>query len=134
VGPGDTRPTATGRRILAALRGEPTPYPDGGINFIPVQDAAIGHLLAAVRGEPWRSYILGHPAGNLDQSGFLAMISEVAGIRLPKPPRRPAGGGQLPAALTVDPSRAIKDLGLPQSDLSTAFSQAVRYFRDRALA
>ncbi len=129
VGPGDARPTATGARIAAALRGEITPYPPGGVNHIPVQDVAVGHLLAALHGVPGERYILGHCKGNLDHATFLHMVAKAAGRPSLVPPRRAQHGGQMPHALTVNPSRAVRELGLPQSDLQEAFAAAVTWFQ-----
>jgi dihydroflavonol-4-reductase len=158
VGPGDARPTATGARILAALAGEVTPYPPGGINHAPVRDIAVGHLLAAERAEQGQTYILGHRDGNLDHAAFLRLVAEAAGMRPPpggdlrlKPPKEPAPSlrsgqalslskgvptgrskfpvGGMPASLTADPSRAIRELGMPQSDLRGAFVEAVAWYR-----
>ena len=42
---------------------------------------------------------------------------------------QPARGGYLPHALTADPTRAICELGLPQSPLDAAFHQAIDWFR-----
>ena len=128
VGAGDARPSATGRRIVAALRGQVTPYPPGGINHAPVADIAAGHLLAAERGEPGRAYILGHRAGNLDHAAFLRLVAEAAGTPALQPSQRAASGG-LPHALTADPARAIRELGMPQGDLRAAFAEAVAWFR-----
>ncbi len=129
VGPGDTRPTATGARIMAALRGEVYPYPPGGVNHVPVQDVAAGHLLAALRGIPGERYILGHVEGNLDQAAFLHLVAQAASrppLVAPKAGRDP---GLLPPALTVNPLRAVRELGMPQSDLQEAFVAAVTWFQ-----
>lgn len=132
VGAGDGRPSATGRRILAALRGEATPYPPGGVNHVPVRDVAAGHMLAARRGVPGRTYILGHRHGNLDHASFLRMVAEVTGtgsVRVSVPART----GHLPVALTADPGRAIRELGMPQSDLRGAFAEAVAWYQHHAV-
>ncbi len=94
VGAGDRRPTASGRRILAALQGTPLPYPPGGINHAPVVDIAAGHLLAAERGAAGETYILGHCQGNLDEAAFLRLVTGPRGARPPgarqhRPPRQP---------------------------------------------
>ena len=130
VGAGDGRPSATGRRIVAALRGEVTAYPAGGVNHAPVIDVAAGHLLAATRGAAGRTYILGHGAGNLDHAAFLRRVAEAAGTRpLRAPQTRGGHAAGLPAALTADPVRAVRELGLPQSDLQAAFAAAVAWYR-----
>jgi dihydroflavonol-4-reductase len=127
IGAGDDRPTATGARLLAALRGDPFSYPAGGINHVPVRDAAMGHLLAARRGVPGRTYILGHRQGNLGVSAFLKLVSDAAGRPLRSEKVSTAASG--PASLVANPSRAITELGLPQSDLAGAFCEAVNHFR-----
>ncbi len=127
VGAGDAKPSATGRRILAALQGEITTYPPGGINHAPARDIADGILAAAERGQPGETYILGHREGNLDHAAFLALVAEAAGM----PPLRPqeaARTGATPAALTANPVRAIVELGMPQSDLRVAFAEAVAWY------
>jgi dihydroflavonol-4-reductase len=134
VGPGDARPSPTGQAILATLRGEAANYPRGGVNHAPVADVAAGHLLAATRGRPGRRYILGHLGGNLTYSAFVDLVAAASGglRRRPSAPK-PAGPG-LPPALTADPSRAITELGLPQSDLAAAFAEAVAWFRAAGMA
>ena len=150
VGPGDAKPSATGQRIIDFLAGRRSPYPEGGINFVAVTDVAQGHVLAARRGAPGQRYILGHAQGNLKETEFLSLLSQVSGQ--PIPPARqarreqrvfsltplwsarpPSRAGHLPAALTANPARAIRELGLPQTPLDVAFSQAVAWFRARGM-
>ena len=50
VGPGDIKPTPTGKIVLDFLRGKMAGYVDTGLNLIAVEDVAEGHLLAAERG------------------------------------------------------------------------------------
>ena len=145
VGMGDWRPTATGGRILAYLRGQMPGYLAGGINFCGVDDIARGHLLAAAHGQIGRRYILGHPAGNLDLTGFLALLQAASG----QPPPRPAQGWRArltgllrpvaspvtvpaaarPAALTCDPARALAELHWTPGPLLEAFQTAVAWYR-----
>ena len=47
VGPGDWKPTPTGRIILDFLQGKMPAYVDTGLNVAAVEDVAAGHLLAA---------------------------------------------------------------------------------------
>src|SRR5262249_38189082 len=49
VGAGDAKPTPTGRMIVDFLNGKMPAYVDTGLNFVAVEDAAAGHLLAADR-------------------------------------------------------------------------------------
>ncbi len=130
VGAGDARPSATGRRILATLAGQVTPYPPAGINHVPVRDVALGHLLAAQHGAAGETYILGHREGNLDQRAFLNLVAEVAGVRPLAPVADQKSQSPLLAGLTTNPARAIRELGMPQSDLRAAFAEAVAWYRD----
>jgi len=59
VGPGDWKPTPTGKIIVDFLNGRMPGYVDTGLNFVPVEDCARGHLLAAERGNIGERYILG---------------------------------------------------------------------------
>ncbi len=127
VGAGDRKPTATGQRIVDFLAGRRPDYPSGGMNLCPVDDIAAGHLLAALRGQPGQRYILGHAAGNLDETAFLGLLAQAS--RQPAPlvvERRPA---RRPLSLTGNPQRAIGALGLPQSSLSQAMAEAVAFYR-----
>lgn len=82
VGPGDIRPTPTGRIIVEAAAGRMPGYVDTGLNLVHVDDVAAGHLLAAERGDIGRNYILG--GDNLDLAEILAEVARAAGR---KPPR-----------------------------------------------
>ena len=59
VGPGDWKPTPTGRIIVDFLNGKMPAYVDTGLNVAPVEDVAAGHLLAAEKGRIGERYILG---------------------------------------------------------------------------
>src|ERR1700680_50644 len=50
VGPGDWKPTPTGKIVVDFLNGRMPGYVDTGLNFVPVEDCARGHLLAAEHG------------------------------------------------------------------------------------
>lgn len=149
LGAGDWRPTASGRRVLAVLRGGVPPYPPGGINWAPVDDVARGLILAAARGVPGRRYILGHAQGNLDRQAFIALITAAAqrqgvplpgfGARLKQAIRHPLAvlnrsgdrSEDGPERLTCNPARAIAELGMPQSSLAAAAEAAVKWYCGR---
>jgi dihydroflavonol-4-reductase len=59
IGPGDIKPTPTGRILLDAAAGRMPAFVDTGLNLVHVDDVAQGHLLALERGEPGERYILG---------------------------------------------------------------------------
>ena len=130
VGTGDRKPTATGQRIVDFLAGRRPDYPAGGLNLCPVDDVAAGHMLAAQIGVAGRRYILGHASGNLQEADFLTLLAEASGLAVPSPVERPAG--RRPLSLTANPSRAIRELGMPQSDLKGAISDAIAYYRAMA--
>ena len=152
LGPGDWRPTASGRRVLDFLQGRIPRYPAGGINWCPVDDVAQGMIQTIELGQPGRRYILGHQAGNLDLGDFLALLSQASGLPIPQPPRpglrtrakallrrgqpRPAisktpPSGAAPDRLTCNPARAVTELNVPQSDLHAAARRQVVWYRER---
>jgi dihydroflavonol-4-reductase len=156
VGARDIKPSSTGLRILDYLHGRVPSFAAGGINFVSVQDVAEGHILAADKGRTGERYLLGNKVGNLLLADFLGLMERVSGIQLSlaspdsgvrRIARRaksalrwrgrtasaqPDGRVQdhRPAALTCDPSKAIRELGLPQTPLTTAFAEAVSWFRE----
>jgi dihydroflavonol-4-reductase len=82
VGPGDVKPTPTGRLIVEAARGQMPAFVDTGLNIVHVDDVAEGHLAAAERGRVGERYILG--GENMTLAEILAEISEVVGRRPPR--------------------------------------------------
>ncbi len=148
LGPGDWRPSASGRRVLDILAGRTLRYPAGGINWCPVADVADGMILAAGKGRPGRHYILGHGDGNLGRDEFACLIRQAAGMpapsetvalaararsllrRLTSSPPAPASTGGAPDRLTCDPSRAVLELGMPQSSLLAAAQDMVAWYRE----
>ena len=59
VGPGDVKPTPTGRMVLEAAKGTFPAYVETGLNVAHVDDIAEGHILALEKGEIGERYILG---------------------------------------------------------------------------
>jgi len=82
IGPGDWNLTPPGRMISRFLRRKIPGYIDCTLNFVDVRDAALGHYLAAEKGEPGRRYILsGH---NLTLNEFFSLLSQVSGVPAPR--------------------------------------------------
>lgn len=81
VGARDRRPTPTGRMVLDVMRGRIPAYLDGGLNAVPVRDAAEAHVLAMERGTPRERYLAG--GRNLTLAELFAMIATGAGRRAP---------------------------------------------------
>lgn len=82
VGPGDVKPTPTGRLIRDAARGKIPAFVNTGMNVVHVDDVAQGHLLAMERGAIGEKYILG--GDNLSLRSLLGLIAELSGRRPPK--------------------------------------------------
>jgi dihydroflavonol-4-reductase len=81
VGPGDVKPTPTGRLILEAAKGRMPGFVDTGLNLVHVGDVAAGQLLAAERGRIGERYILG--GENLSLAEILTLVAETVGRRRP---------------------------------------------------
>jgi dihydroflavonol-4-reductase len=86
IGPGDIRPTPTGRILLDAAAGRMPAFVDTGLNLVHVDDVAHGHLLALERGKPGERYILGGEDFTLER--ILREVAQHVGrrastIRLP---------------------------------------------------
>ena len=159
IGPGDVKPTPTGKIIVDFLAGRMPFYLDTGLNFVDVRDVARGHILAFEKGTPGRRYILGNREGNLSLREFLGVVGEVTGKRPPRfkipygvaymagavstfwadrvsgtEPGVPLNGVKMARhRMFFDPSRAIAELGLPQTPLQETVRDAVAWFRERGL-
>ncbi len=82
IGPGDLKPTPTGRIVLDAAAGRMPAYVDTGLNIVHVDDVAAGHLLAWDRGRSGERYILGGEDWSLRQ-----ILTEIATLVGRRPPR-----------------------------------------------
>lgn len=80
IGPGDIRPTPTGRLVLDALTARMPAYLDTGLNIAHVDDIAHGHLLAFKKGKTGERYILG--GDNLTLFQILKLIDEISGVSI----------------------------------------------------
>ena len=81
-GPGDVKPTPTGRLVVEAASGRMPAYVDTGLNIVHVDDVAAGHLLAFEKGAVGESYILG--GENLTLKRILEMIAQLTGRTAPR--------------------------------------------------
>jgi dihydroflavonol-4-reductase len=158
VGPWDSRPTPTGQIIVDYLKGRMPAYLETGLNLIHVRDVAQGHLLAEGKGRVGEKYILGNQ--NLSLSEIFWMLAEITNIpapkvRLPywpilalsyldefwathvsgKPPRMPVAGVKMAKKfMYFDSSKAIRELGLPQTPVRQALEEAVTWFQEHGYA
>lgn len=157
VGPLDIKPTPTGRIIVDFLNRKMPAYLDTGLNIIAVEDCARGHILAEQKGVIGRKYILGNT--NLTLREIFAVLEEITGlpapgVRLPylpillaayvneglsritgREPLIPLAGVQMAAKfMYFDTSRAVRELGLPQTPVRDALQRAVEWFRRNGYA
>jgi dihydroflavonol-4-reductase len=87
AGPGDRKPTPTGKTLLEYLKYPPSlPFPivDGGINIVDVEDVALGHILAMEKGAVGESYILG--GENLTYQQIFETLADITGLAEPWKP------------------------------------------------
>lgn len=82
IGPGDIKPTPTGRMIVEAASGRMPAFVDTGLNIVHVEDVAAGHVLAFERGVIGERYILGG-----EDMTLAAILAEIARLSGRKPPR-----------------------------------------------
>ena len=152
VGPGDIKPTPTGKMIADFLRGRMPAYVDTGLNLVAVEDVADGHLLAAEKGRVGEKYILGNR--NLTLREIFALLADITGRRPPSvriPHWVALTASACDTALSrmrgVEPSipleavlisrkrmffsarKAVDELGFPQSPVEDALARAVGWFR-----
>jgi dihydroflavonol-4-reductase len=151
IGPWDAKPTPTGDVIVRFLRGAMPAYVDTGLNLIDVRDVAAGHRLAYERGRSGERYILGNENLSLREllnrlamlTGrpaprvrlpiaiplALAAIDELLLGRLGAAPHIAVDGVRMAKEqMFYDSSKAVRELGLPQSPVSRALTDAVAWF------
>lgn len=153
IGPHDVKPTPTGEIIMRFLRNRMPAYVHTGLNLIDVDDVVRGHLLAWQKGRTGERYILGHR--NLTLKEMLEMLATVTGKAAPRfavPHALPLAVafvdemilaryfGKTPQvsfysvrmsqkAMYYDSSKAVRELGLPQSPIEGAIEKAVGWFQ-----
>ncbi|HYC10838.1 MAG TPA: hopanoid-associated sugar epimerase [Steroidobacteraceae bacterium] len=156
IGPGDVKPTPTGRIVVDAAMGRTPAYVDTGLNVVHVDDVAAGHLHAFHHGRIGERYILG--GENMTLREILGHISHMAGR---KPPRirlphaavlplayaseaisRATGRG---ARVTIESVRmarkrmyfssekAVRELGYSWRPPTAAFEEAIVWFREQGI-
>jgi dihydroflavonol-4-reductase len=81
IGPGDAKPTPTGRIIVDFLNRKFPAYVDTGLNLVDVGEVARMHVVALDRGTPGERYILG--GENLTLKQILDRMSAITGLPSP---------------------------------------------------
>jgi dihydroflavonol-4-reductase len=153
VGPGDWKPTPTGRIILDFLKGKMPAYVDTGLNVAAVEDVAAGHLLAAKKGRVGERYILG--ARNMTLKQILDALSAITGrpaprVKLPhavalaagyadelfsrftgREPQIPVDGVKMSRhRMFVASDKAERELGYAPAPVEAALERAVRWYEE----
>jgi dihydroflavonol-4-reductase len=81
IGPGDAKPTPTGRIVVDFLNRKFPAYVDTGLNLVDVSEVARMHVVALDRGTPGERYILG--GENLTLKQILDRMSAITGLPSP---------------------------------------------------
>jgi dihydroflavonol-4-reductase len=81
IGPGDAKPTPTGRIVVDFLNKKFPAYVDTGLNLVDVAEVARMHVVALDRGTPGERYILG--GENLTLKQILDRMSAITGLPSP---------------------------------------------------
>ena len=111
VGPGDRRPTPTGKMVADVAAGRARAYLAGSaLNIVAVEDVARGHLLAFDRGRAGQRYLLG--GENLSMREAFSAICAAVGRPAPRlavPWVAAYGAAWLAARLGRDPELLLLD-------------------------
>ena len=81
IGPGDAKPTPTGRIVVDFLNKKFPAYVDTGLNLVDVTEIARMHRVALERGRPGERYILG--GENLTLKQILDRMAAISGLPSP---------------------------------------------------
>ncbi len=153
IGPYDVKPTPTGQMVLDFLNHRMPAYVNTGMNVVDVQDVARGHILAYEKGRCGERYLLGNR--NMTYQQLLGLLGTVTGMKAPKfrlpvwcalgaacgdelvrgrvfgkTPRVPIAAVRAAGHFRFhDCSKAVRELGLPQSPIEGALSKAAAWFR-----
>jgi dihydroflavonol-4-reductase len=154
VGPRDIKPTPTGQTILDFLNRKMPAYIETGMNVVDVEDVALGHWLAAEKGRIGERYILG--GENVTMKRMLELLAEITGLPAPtvRVPYGPilalsyanaafcrlfprATPRMTPETIRMsshlmyfDSSKAVRELGFPQTPAKDALAKAVAWFEE----
>jgi dihydroflavonol-4-reductase len=158
VGPGDIKPTPTGRIIVDFLNKKFPAYVDTGLNLVDVEEVARTHVDALERGKPGERYILG--GENLTLKQILDKMSAITGLPSPttKVPHAVAMTfaffdetitgrilGKEPRAtveavrmgrkkMFASSAKAVRELGFQQIPVYQALRTAIDWFRAHGYA
>jgi dihydroflavonol-4-reductase len=141
----------SGSILREAKRGHIPVIPQGGVNFVAVQDVVAGHIAAVEKGRAGERYILG--GENLTNRETTLMACEIVGVKPPRftqprwtiplaggvldlgakiiGPRLPLSGEQMRLTaeyIYFDSSRARRELGLPHTPIRQAMQECYDWY------
>lgn len=157
IGPGDVKPTPSGRQIVNYLGFSPSlrmPIPPGGFSYVDVDDVADGHIAAMEKGRIGERYVLG--GENLTNRQLFQLLADITGLAEPgrdmtrgkanfaallselyarfngKSPllTRKLVGGYFERYVFVSSEKAEKELGYRPRPARESFIRACRWFLD----
>lgn len=155
VGPGDRKPTPTGKLVVDFMQGKIVAKAPGrgGMNLVAVEDVARAHVAALEGGKPGERYIIGGEDLSMDE--IWQMLAEITGRAMPRwrapyalalsaayadelrcrltgaTPDVPIEGVRLSRErMYADSSKAREDLGYVATPVRDALVRAVDWFRD----
>ena len=160
VGPGDWKPTPTGKLILDFMRGKIAAKAPGrgGMNLVAVEDVARAHAVALQRGRTGERYVIG--GENLTMDAIWQVLADVTGKPMPawRAPyalslatayadeiRCRLDPGAMPFApiegvrmsrerMYADSSKAIRELDFRPTPVRAALERAIAWYRECAYA
>ncbi len=141
----------SGSILREAKRGHIPVIPQGGVNFVAVQDVVAGHIAAVEKGRTGERYILG--GENLTNRQTTEMACEVAGVKPPRfmqprwtipiaataldaiiamvGPKLPLSGEQMRLTgeyIYFDSSKARRELSLPHTPIRQAMQECYDWY------
>lgn len=159
VGPGDWKPTPTGKMVVDFMRGRIFASLGGGLNVVAVEDVARAHVLALRFGRPRARYLVG--GENLSLAELWRRLAMICGRRAPAhripyalaltlgwtdelrcrlarsvaAPVVPLEGVRMARHnMYVRCDRAKTELGFAPTPVTDALERAVRWYRDNGYA
>lgn len=163
IGPGDWKPTPTGKMIVDFMRGRIFATLDGGLNVVAVEDVARAHVLALQYGRPRERYLAG--GENISLSQLWERLAQICGrpaptFRIPfqlaltlgwadelrcRLFRKGTGGMAAPLIplegvrmarhhMYASSAKAQSELGYEATSVTAALERAVRWYRDNGYA
>ncbi len=163
VGPGDWKPTPTGKMVVDFMRGRIFATLGGGLNVVAVEDVARAHVLALQYGRPRERYLV---AGeNITLSQLWQRLAPICGrtaptVRIPFPLALTLGradelrcrflykgkGGMTAPLIPLEgvrmarhhmyasSAKAQAELGYEATSVTAALERAVQWYRDNGYA